>query len=117
MRHKSAQRYKGMAKVTTRRARKGFQLKYNPDFRWSNAFYNGLNYVQLRDGSDLTVVNRDDASGFRLDSLPTHKQYRTTSVIGCDTLTTHTDYVNPYPSIIQTTSYNFTKQRPHQRSV
>ena len=25
------------------------------------------------------------------------------------TLSTYTDYVNPYPSVIQTTSYNFTK--------
>jgi len=109
MRHKSAQRYKGIAKVTTRRARKGFQLKYNPDFHWSNAFYSGLNFVQLRDGSNLTIVNRDDASGFRLDSLTTHKQYRVPSVVGCDVLTTHIDYINPYPSTIQITSYNFTK--------
>jgi len=100
MRHKSAQRYKGIAKVTTRRARKGFQLKYNPDFHWSNAFYSGLNFVQLRDGSNLTIVNRDDASGFRLDSLTTHKQYRVPSVVGCDVLTTHIDYINPYPSTI-----------------
>ena len=35
--------------------------------------------------------------------------YHTLSVIGRDTLTTHTDYANPYPSIIQTTSYNFTR--------
>ena len=37
-RHKSSSRYKGAAKVTTRRARKGFQLRYNPDFHWSNAW-------------------------------------------------------------------------------
>ena len=89
MRHKSAQRYKGIAKVTTRRARKDFQLKYNPDFHWSNAFYSGLNFVQLRDGSDLTIINRDDASVFHLDSLTTHNQYRAPSVVGCDILTTH----------------------------
>ena len=63
----------------------------------------------MKDGSNITIINRDDSSGFRLDTLTTHKQYRMPSVIGCDTLTTHTDYVNPYPSIIQTTSYNFTK--------
>ena len=45
-----------------------FQLKYNPDFHWSNAFYSGLNFVQLRDGSDLAIVNRDDAP----DSVWTH---------------------------------------------
>lgn len=30
-RRKSSQRYKGVAKVTSRRARKGFILRYNPD--------------------------------------------------------------------------------------
>ena len=65
--------------------------------------------MQLRDGSNLTIVNRDDASGFRLDLLTTHKQYRVPSVVGCDVLTTHIDYINPYPSTIQITSYNFTK--------
>ncbi len=35
--HCSASRYKGVAKVTTRRARKGFTLRYNPDSHWSNS--------------------------------------------------------------------------------
>ncbi len=39
-------RYKGVAKVTSRRARKGFMLKYNlkynPDAHWSAAFYRNL---------------------------------------------------------------------------
>ena len=55
--------------MTSRRARKGFQLRYNPDFHWSNALYRGLDYIQLEDGSDITIVNRDDASGFQLDTL------------------------------------------------
>ena len=80
MRHRSAERYKGVAKVTTRRARKGFQLKYNPDFHWSNALYSLLNSLQLKDGSNITIINRDDSSGFYLDTLTTHKQYRTPSV-------------------------------------
>ena len=46
----SSKRYCGVAKVTTRRARKGFTLKYNPDTHWSAAFYRGLNSVQLKDG-------------------------------------------------------------------
>ena len=89
MRHTSAERYKGVAKVTIRRARKGFQLKYNPDFHWSNALYSLLNSLQLKDGSNITIINRDDSSGFHLDTLTTHIQYRTPSVIGCDTLTTN----------------------------
>lgn len=38
-RHQSASHYKSIAKVTTRQARKGFQLRYNLDFHWSNALY------------------------------------------------------------------------------
>jgi len=40
--------------------------------------------------------------------LTTHSKHSTPSVSGHDTLTTYTDYVNRYPSILQTTSYNFT---------
>ena len=108
-RHRSATRYHGIAKVTTRRARKGFQLRYNPDFHWSNALYHGLDYIQYTDGSNIVNVNRDDASGFRLDTLTTHKQYACPSVSGCSVLSTHTDYVNRYPSVLQTTSYHFSR--------
>ena len=72
-RRRSAARYHGLAQVTTRRARKGFQLRYNPDFHWSNALYRGLDYIQMTDGVSIVNVNRDDASGFRLDTLATHK--------------------------------------------
>ena len=104
----SAKRYKGVAQVTSRRARKGFELRYNPDNHWSSAFYRGLNRLQLTDGSDIMNLNRDDASGFRLDTLTTHRLYRTPVVKGNEILTTHTDYVKNYPSQLQTTSYNFT---------
>lgn len=53
-------------------------------------------------------MNRDDASGFRLDTLATHSQYSQPVVDGNPVLTTHTDYVNKYPSVLQTSSYNFT---------
>ena len=107
-RRKSSTRYKGLARVTTRRARKGFQLRYNPDFHWSCALYRGLQYIQMTDGRSFINVNRDDASGFRLDTLATNKQYSAPTVQGNDVLTTHTDYVNRYKSVLQTTSYNFT---------
>ena len=105
MRHKSAQRYKGMVKVTTRRARKGFQLKYNPDFHWSNAFYSGLNLCNWEMVLTLQLLTEmiHDASGLRLDSLTTHKQYRAPSIVGCDILTTHTDC----QSLSQYNSNNF----------
>ena len=104
----SAKRYKGVAKVTTRRARKGFCLRYNPDTHWSAALYKGLNLIQHTDGTDILNVNRDDAAGFRLDTLTTHRLHRSPMVKGSEVLTTRTDYVNRYPSVLQTTCYNFT---------
>ena len=103
----SAKRYRGVAKVTTRRARKGFQLRYNPDQHWSSALYRGLNYLQHTDGSKIVNINRDDAAGFRLDTLSTHRLHRTPVVQGKEILTTRTDFVNSYPSLLQTSSYNF----------
>ena len=104
---RSAKCYRGIAQVTCRRARKGFQLKYNPDSHWSAAFYRGLSKIQYEDGSNIVNVNRDDASGFRLDTMATHKLHKTPVVH--QALTTHTDYVNRYPSTLQTTSYNFAR--------
>lgn len=106
-RRRSAKRYRSVAKVTTRRARKGFTLRFNPDNHWSSALYRGLNKLQYVDGQRVVNINRDDAAGYRLDTLTTNKQYATPVVQGKDVVTTRTDYVNRYPSIIQTTSYNF----------
>ena len=72
-RRASAKHYKGAAKVTCRRARKGFQLRYNPDTHWSSALYRNLNFLQFTDGRYILNINRDDAAGFRLDTLTTHK--------------------------------------------
>ncbi|WAR08101.1 BIR7A-like protein [Mya arenaria] len=74
----SSKRYRGVAAITTRRARKGFEVKYNPDHHWSCSFYQGLDILQYTDGR------------------------------GSAPLTTKTDYTNKYPSNLQTTSYNFT---------
>ena len=93
--------------MTTRRAHKGFELRFNPDKHWSSALYRGLNFIEYTDGSDITNINRDDASGFRLETLTTHCKHGTPTVNQQEVLTTHTDYVNHYPSILQTTSYNF----------
>lgn len=106
-RRRSSKRYRSVAKVTTRRARKGFTLRFNPDNHWSGALYRGLNRLQYRDGQNAVNINRDDAAGFRLDTLATNKQYSTPVVAGKDIITTRTDYVNRYPSTLQTTSYNF----------
>ena len=107
-RRRSARSYRGVAKITTRRAHKGFSLRYNPDCHWSSALYRNLNTLQYVDGVDMVNINWDDATGFRLDTLTTCKQYATPAVQGRDILTTRTDYVNKYPSVLQTSSYNFT---------
>ena len=82
LRRRSAKRYKGVAKVTTRRARKGFTLHYNLDSHWSAALYKGFNYIQYTDGTTILNVNRDDAAGFRLDSLTSHRLHRSPVVQG-----------------------------------
>ena len=94
-----------VANVVSRRAGKGFTLKYNPDAHWSSAMYCGLNLIQYTDGENILNINRDDASGFRLDTLSTHKQHQSLCVVGSPALTTHT---SKYKSILQTTNYNFT---------
>ena len=106
-RRKSAARYKGLAQVTNRRARKGFTLKYNPDDHWSAALYRGLDDIQYKDGTRIMNVGRDDQAGFRLDTMTTSKQQATLCLKDNLPLTTRTDYVNQYPSVLQTTCYNF----------
>ena len=107
-RRRSVHCYKGIARITSRWARKGLQLCYNLDNHWSAALYRSLNFLEYTDGKNIVNVNRDDASGFRLDTLTTHRLHRTPVVRGKEILTTYTDYVNSYPSVLQTTSYNFT---------
>ena len=102
---RSSKRYKSLAKVTSRRA---FNLRFNPDTHWSASFYKALNQLQYVDGRNILNVNRDDATGFRLDTLTTCKQYTVPTIQGKNTLTTRTDYVNRHNSVLQTTSYNFT---------
>ena len=53
------------------------------------------------------TVGRDDQAGFRLDTMTTSKQNATLCCKDNLPLTTRTDYVNQYPSVLQTTCYNF----------
>ena len=107
----SAKRYQGLDQVTTRCARKRFNLRFNPDKHWSAAWYKGLNQLHYENGLQVFNLNRDDAAGFRLDTLTTCKQYSTPTVQGTAVLTTRTDYVNRHHSVLQTTSYNFTRTK------
>lgn len=106
-RHQSSRRYQNVARITCRRARKGFSVRLNPDAHWSCAFYRGLDYLQLKDGNNKVLLNRDDQSGFRLDTTYDHKHSKTITISNNPALTTRTDFVNSYPSVIQTTSYLF----------
>ena len=101
-RRQSAACYKGVAKVTTRRAHKGFTLKYNPDSHWSATLYRGLKYLHCTDGRKIMNLSRHDCAGLWLDILSTHRMHQTPVVKGHEILATHTDFVNSYPS-----SYNF----------
>ena len=106
-RRRSAALYKGVANVIQRRARKGFSLKYNPDQHWSSAFYAARDELQYKDGRNIVNLGRDDQADVRLDTMTTHKLHSTLDIKGSEPLTTYTDYVNKYPSTLQTTSYNF----------
>ncbi|XP_068761299.1 uncharacterized protein [Montipora capricornis] len=105
----SAKRYKGVAKVTCRKSRKGFSVKLNPDAHWSSALYKGLDSIQLKDGRNKLLLNRDDQAGFRLDTTFTHRQGKCLTLENAPSLTTRTDFMNPYSSLLQTTSYLFMK--------
>ena len=59
-------------------------------------------------GITITNINRDDAAGFRLDTMATHQLQKSPMVQELQTTTT---YTNCYKSILQTTSYNFTKTK------
>ena len=80
----------------SRRARKGFNVKLNVDAHWSCSLYKNLDFVQLKDGREKVVLNRDDAAGFRLHSTFTHKQRTVLAEKGNPELTTRTDYLNKY---------------------
>ena len=67
--------------------------------------YRILDYIQLKNGLDKIVINRDDAAGFRLDSTFTHKQHSVLQNKLTPELTTRTDFVNRYSSVLQTTLY------------
>ena len=110
-RRRSSRNYKRLARVTCRRTRKGFTIRYNPDQHWSSAFYRGLDYVQYMDGTEKVVLNRDDQAGFRLDTLATHNKHPTLCIQGNVPQATKTDFITKYPAVLQTSSYNFTETK------
>ena len=93
-RRKSAKRYWAAANVKCKRARKGFNVRINVDAHWSVSFYKGLDVIQLQDGRDKCILNRDDAAGFRLDTTYTHKQHPSVADSANPEVTTCTDYID-----------------------
>ena len=87
------------------KSRKGFSVKLNPDAHWSSAFYKGLDHIQLKDGRDKALLNRDDQARFRSDTMFTHRQGKCIMEENMPALTTRTHFVNSYSSLLQTSSY------------
>lgn len=53
-------RYQGVVNVVHKRARKGFNIRFNPDHHWSAAFYSALNKIQYTDGRNIMNLGRDE---------------------------------------------------------
>lgn len=100
----SAKQYWGAASIVSRKARKGFNVKLNVDTHWSCSFNKTLDFVQLKNGLDRVVLNQQDSDWTRL--LLTKKK-TVLAEKGNPELTTRTDYLNKYSSVLQTSSYMF----------
>ncbi|KAK6183598.1 hypothetical protein SNE40_011046 [Patella caerulea] len=107
-RHKNSSRYKSVAHVVSKRARKGFDIKVNVDEKWSNSLYSSLNAMQLENHDNIFYLNRDDASGFRMDTLATSSKFPSLMVQNAADLATRTDFTNKEQSVLQVSSYAFT---------
>ena len=59
-------------------------------------------------GVGKVILNRDDLSVFKLDSMATSNKCAAVCIKGKAAKTTKTDYQQSYPSTLQTSSYNFT---------
>jgi len=55
-RRRASENYRGVAKVTTRRARKGFELRYNPDKHWSSSLYRVGRFMAAEQVATLTAT-------------------------------------------------------------
>jgi hypothetical protein len=88
-------------------ASKGFNIKVNPDERWSNAFYRALEWVQTEDGRGLLLINRDDQAGARTGTIFTNSKHKTFQVVGERAIGTRTDYMPKHKCLIQPTNYLF----------
>jgi hypothetical protein len=88
----SAKQYRGVVNVWYQRSKKGFDLKYSPNVKWSCSLYKCLGRLQ-KDGQHILLLNHNDQAGFHLDSMYTHNSTPSLNA-GSPTLTTHTDFLN-----------------------
>lgn len=103
----SSRCYKGVPNIKYQQARKRFNLKFNPDAKWSCSLYKCLDKLQI-DGKQMLLLHHDNQAGFRLDCTFTHNNTPSLNISG-PTLTMPSDFLNNHQTQLQTTSYNFTK--------
>ena len=68
-------------------------MKLNVDAHYSCAMYQGLDFIQFKDGCDKVILNRHDQAGFWRDTTYTHRQ-RKSLFVDIQEVTTHTDDVD-----------------------
>lgn len=62
---------KALQNVTCRGSCKGFNVNFKPDSHWSCAFCKALDILQLADGRNKVLLNRDKQAVFQLDTTYT----------------------------------------------
>ena len=92
-------------------------MKFNPDTHYSCSLYKVLGKNSaLKIQANKIVLNRDDQAGFRLDTTYTHSKHRMLSVD--QEVTTRTDFVNKYSSVLQSSTYLFmARDKPDERAA
>jgi hypothetical protein len=117
VRSRSSSRYKSAANIISKRARKSFDIKINIDEKWSNSLYKSLDAMQLHDHGNVFYMNRDDAAGFRLDTLATYSKFPSLMVKEAVDLATRTDLTNKDQFLLQVTSHSFTAAKNSDHKI
>lgn len=111
VRHPGRQQYMCLADIKVSKGYKGFNLKFCPDYKYSNAVYSMKDHTELNCAHAL-IINKDDAAGIKMDSVQANSQFKYLHLTKNIDLIRRTDYaadktVNP---TIQNSSYLIQKQ-------
>jgi hypothetical protein len=92
----SAKQYKGIAKITCRKSRKGFSIKFNPDAHYSTAMYHSLGYLYFSTVLEPELTTQTDYLN-KYTALLQVSSYMfmgtgTTSEVCCGVVKAHTIY-------------------------